>query len=47
MHFIDADQKCINMRIVNKQQLQYQKILDYVETQQESWLDAIKKRNYL
>lgn len=37
MHFTDVDQKCINMKIVNKQQHQLQKILDYVEILQESW----------
>lgn len=47
MHFTDVDQKCINMKIVNKQQHQLQKILDYVEILQESWQDVIKKRNYI
>lgn len=37
MHFTDVDQKCINMKIVNKQQIQFQKILENVEILQESW----------
>lgn len=46
MHFIDADQRCINMRIADKQVSQHHKIQDYVEILPENWLAAIRKRNF-